>query len=180
MQTVEFKEKIMPLSSRLLRFAGLFLDKREDAEDAVQDVLLKLWEKRDTLARVENMEAFAMQMTRNRCLDKIKTSRTIPMNRDAEMRLTGLSRDHHDTAEWSDTARWVLTLAGKLPEQQKNVIFLRDIEQKEFHEIAEITGLNINALRVNLSRARKQVKEELLKIWENENKRSKNIAAEVL
>lgn len=179
MQINEFKDKVLPLSNKLLRFAGFFLNDREDAQDAIQDVLLKLWEKRETLARVENIEAFSMQMVRNKCLDKIKSSRIVPLNRDTEKMLSDRLQEHYDATEWGDTSALVMNLAGKLPEQQKTVIILRDIEQMEFTEIAGITGMNINALRVNLSRARKQVKDELLKIWENENKRSENITAKI-
>jgi RNA polymerase sigma factor (sigma-70 family) len=179
MQINEFKDKVMPLSNKLLRFAGYFLNDREDAEDVVQDVLLKLWEKRDTLGIVGNLEAFSMQMTRNKCLDKIKSNRVIPMNTEIEKMLSGNSVENHDATEWNDTSALVMDIAGKLPEQQKTAIILRDVEQKEFTEIAEITGMNVNALRVNLSRARKQVRDELLKIWEYENKRSTNIAAKI-
>jgi len=180
MQISEFKEKVIPLSNRLLRFAGFFLEDKEDARDAVQDVLLKLWQKRDTLEKVENMEAFSMQMTRNQCLDKIKGKRTVPIDREIERKFNGYENEQVDFTEWSDTSQLVVTLAGKLPEQQKSVIFLRDIEQLEFTEISRITGMNVNTLRVTLSRARKQVREELLKIWENENKRSENITAKIL
>lgn len=85
----------------------------------------------------------------------------------------------YDVYEWKDSARMVMDLAGKLPEVQKSVIFLRDMEQMEFSEISTITGLNVNAVRVNLSRARKQVREELLKIWENESTRSQSITAKI-
>jgi RNA polymerase sigma factor (sigma-70 family) len=179
MQSIEFNEKIIPLSSKLFRFACSFLDDKEDARDVLQDVLLKLWNNRNSLAKIENTESYAMRMVRNKCLDVLKSSRVMRLKP-----VNGKSSDFHefadyDSYEWKDTTRMVMDLAGKLPEVQKSVIFLRDMEQLEFTEISAITGLNVNAVRVNLSRARKQIREELLKIWENENTRSQSIAAEI-
>lgn len=179
MQIDEFRDKVITLSNRMLRFAGCFLKDEEDARDAVQDVLLKLWQKRENLSGVENIEAFTMQATRNLCLDRIKSRKLVRMNAEAEQKINKLA-DFYDAAEWEDTADHVKKLIGGLPEQQKSVIFLRDIEQMEFAEIAGITGMEPNAIRVSLSRARKQVREQLLKKWENENRRSENIAAKVL
>jgi len=74
----------------------------------------------------------------------------------------------------------VQRLIDRLPGHQRRVIRRRDIGQLEFEEISAITGMNVNAIRVCLSRARKQVREELLKIWEHEERRGKNIGSEVL
>ena len=166
--------------NRLLRYAGCFMKDRDDARDVVQDVLMKLWEKRDHFKKIENPEAFAMQMVRNRCLDKIKGARLVPMNREAEARMNGWAAADGHSSEIRDTVSLVHKMINHLPEQQRMVIHLRDVEQMEFEEIAGITGINVNAVRVSLSRARKQVREELLKIWENEARRGKNIGAEVL
>lgn len=179
MQIEEFTERVLPLKDRLFRFAGCFLKDREDARDAVQDVLMKLWEKRDQLGKIENPEAFLMRMIRNRCLDKVKGSRLVPMNREAEARMEARASEEVNLSERRDTVTLVRKLISALPEQQRTVIHLRDVEQMEFEEIATITGMNVNAARVCLSRARKQVREELLEIWENEERRSKNIAGKV-
>jgi RNA polymerase sigma factor (sigma-70 family) len=168
MQSIEFNEKIIPLSSKLLRFACSFLDNKEDARDVVQDVLLKLWNNRDSLAKIENKESYSMRMIRNKCLDVLKSSRVMKLKPASGNRSDFQEFADYDAYEWKDTTRMVMDLAGKLPEIQKSVIFLRDMEQMDFTEISAITGLNVNAVRVNLSRARKQVREELLKIWENE------------
>jgi RNA polymerase sigma factor (sigma-70 family) len=179
MQTGEFRDKVVSLSNRLLRYAGCFLTDKEDARDAVQDVLLKLWEKRGDLSGVRNIEAFAMQVTRNHCLDKIRATRTIPLKRDVELRFCDSMSEVRDLTEWKDTSEVIKTLVARLPEQQRNVILLRDIEQLEYEEIAGITGMDLNNLRVNLSRARKQIREELLIIWNHEERRSKHLAAKI-
>lgn len=95
------------------------------------------------------------------------------MDEKMEKTLESNENNKADQLEWSDTAAQIKKLIMQLPEQQQTTIFLRDIENYEYNEIAEITGLTENALRANLSRARKKVKDELLKIWKNENDRSK-------
>lgn len=179
MQIEEFTERVLPLKDRLFRFAGCFLKEREDARDVVQDVLMKLWEKRDHLGRIENTEAFLMRMIRNRCLDKVKGSRLVPMNREAEARMEARASEEERLWERRDTVTLVRKLITRLPEQQRTVIHLRDVEQMEFEEIALISGMQVNAVRVCLSRARKQVREELLEIWKNEERRGKNSVGKV-
>jgi RNA polymerase sigma-70 factor (ECF subfamily) len=179
MQESEFKNKIIPLSGKLQRFACFFLENKDDARDVVQEVMLKLWQNRNSLVAVENHEAYAMRMVRNKCLDTLKSARLFKLIKKEDQRNVRQENDDYDVLEWKDTTRLITDLAGRLPELQRSVIFLRDMEQMEFCEISAITGLNVNAVRVSLSRARKQVREELLKIWENENRRSKSITAKV-
>jgi len=143
MEIDEFTEKVLPLKNRLSRFAGSFLKDREDARDAVQDVLMKLWEKRDHLTRIDNLEAFLMRRIRNRCLDKVRGSRLIPMNQEAEVRTNARASDDGSLWERRDTDVLVRELIARLPDQQRTVILLRDLEQMEFEEIAGITGMNV-------------------------------------
>jgi RNA polymerase sigma factor (sigma-70 family) len=179
MQESEFKDKIIPLSSKLHRFAFFFLENGEDARDVVQEVMLKLWQNRNSLEGVENHEAYAMRMTRNKCLDMLKSVRNLKMKTGEGYGFMRNASEDHDSIEWKDTARLVSDLAGRLPEIQKSVIFLRDMEQREYSEISAITGLNVNAVRVTLSRARKQVRDELLKIWDYESRRSNSVTAKI-
>lgn len=154
----------MPLSNKLLCFALHLIQDEEDARDAVQDVFLKLWQKRDSLDLIENMEAFAMRMTRNRCLDLLR-ERSSAAN--GNLRLVRQKKDNfhnlQDEIELSETALLIRKLISLLPDIQQTVMYLRDVEQYEFEEIAKITEMNVNAIRVVLSRARKKVREELLK-----------------
>jgi RNA polymerase sigma-70 factor (ECF subfamily) len=160
----DFKTDVLPIHNKLLRFALQILQDEEQAKDVLQDIFLKLWQKRDELAKVENLEAFAIRMTRNRCLDVIRTRRTVSMEVVKKNKLYGedcLDTDHLESA---DTTSLVKRIIAGLPDLQRTVIQLRDIEQLEYDEIAEATELNVNAIRVNLSRARKKVRDEILKI----------------
>ncbi|NQU54654.1 MAG: sigma-70 family RNA polymerase sigma factor [Bacteroidetes bacterium] len=160
----DFKIKVLPVSKKLLRFATLFLKDEDEAKDVVQDVFLKLWQKRDTLAEIENIEAFAMRMTRNRCLDVIRANKVVPIDAEIDRKMKAETVDVHSKIELSESANQIKMLIGKLPDIQRTVMHLRDIEELSYEEIAEATDIKVNAIRVNLSRARKKVREEFLKL----------------
>lgn len=159
----EFKTKVLPLSNKLMRFATQLLHDEEQARDTIQDVFLKLWQKKDSLREVENMEAFAMRMTRNRCLDLFKAKKPVLAEDYFLKRNSTESRDLQNEIELSESALLVRKLIGNLPDIQRTVMQLRDIEQYEYEEIAHMTDMTVNTIRVNLSRARKKVRDELIK-----------------
>jgi len=160
----DFKTEVLPMSSKLLRFALQILQDEEEAKDVLQDIFLKLWQKRDELEKVENLDAFAMRMTRNRCLDVIKSRRTVSMEGIKKINLADENWSDTDHLENADSVSLVKRIISELPDIQRTIIQLRDIEQLEYEEIAEATEMNVNAIRVNLSRARKKVRDEILKI----------------
>jgi RNA polymerase sigma-70 factor (ECF subfamily) len=160
----DFKTDVLPISSKLLRFALQILQNEEEAKDVLQDVFLKLWQKRDELEKVENLDAFAMRMIRNRCLDVIRSRRTVSLEGMKKIKRTDENNSDTDHLENADSVSLVKRIIAGLPELQRIVIQLRDIEQLEYDEIAEATEMNVNAIRVNLSRARKKVRDEILKI----------------
>jgi len=176
----DFKTSVLPVSKKLLRFATHFLKDEDLARDVVQDVFLKLWQKKETLEEVENIEAFAMRMTRNRCLDVIRANKTIPIDAETDRKLKEKTVDVHSKVELSESANQIKMLINKLPDLQRTVMQLRDIEQLTYNEIAEATDLKVNAIRVNLSRARKKVRDEFLKMNNDENTRSKIFTATLL
>jgi len=173
----DFKTNILPVSKKLLRFATHFLKDEDEAKDVVQDVFLKLWQKRDELEKIENVEAFAMRMTRNRCLDVIRAGKTIPINAETDRRMKEETVDVHNQIEFTESANQIKKLINQLPDLQRTVMYLRDIEQLSYDEIAETTELQLNAIRVNLSRARKKVRDEFLKLNDDGNKKNSRITA---
>ncbi len=152
------------MSNKLLRFAQQILQNDEEAKDVLQDIFLKLWQKRDELDKVENLEAFAMRMMRNRCLDQIRSRRTISIETVRKIVIPAEETKETDHMEITDSIGLVKRIIGELPDMQREIIHLRDIQQLEYSEIAEATQMNVNAIRVNLSRARKKVRDEILKI----------------
>lgn len=176
----DFKTNILPVSKKLLRFATHFLKDDDEAKDAVQDVFLKLWQKRDELEKIENIEAYAMQMTRNRCLDAIRTNRTVAISAETDRKMKEESVDVHLQVEYSESATQIKKLIDKLPDLQRKIMSMRDIEQLSYDEIVETTALQINAIRVNLSRARKKVRDEFLKLNQNGNQQNRKVTSELL
>ena len=167
MDLQEFKIQVFPLRNRLFRLAKRLLDDPEEAKDIVQDVFVKLWNMREKLDEYRSVEAQAVVTTRNMCLDKLKTRRYKLENLD-NLRSEAEEALFEDRKDLSDVVQKIHTIIRTLPEQQQSIIHLRDIEGYEFDEIAEILDMNENAIRVNLSRARKKIREILInsKIYE--------------
>ena len=177
----DFKTSVLPVSKKLLRFATHFLKDEDEAKDVVQDVFLKLWQKKEELVKVENIEAYAMRMTRNRCLDVIRGNKVIPIDNDTDRKLKEETEDVHSKVELSESANQIKRLIEKLPDLQRTIMHYRDIEQLSYDEIEEATGLKVNAIRVNLSRARKKVRDEFLKLNNDDRiKRNTTITATLL
>lgn len=166
MDKTEFKSRVLPVRDTLFRLALSLLKNREEAEDVLQDVLLKLWDRRNRLVRLGNIEAFAVTVTRNHCLDRLKSYRHKNRSGTAIDKLplasTQLLPDRQ--AELGDTMRHMRKAFDQLPENQRLVLHLRDVEHYSYDEIAAVTGQSAGALRVTLSRARKQVREALQNI----------------
>ncbi|HDR52268.1 MAG TPA: sigma-70 family RNA polymerase sigma factor [Mariniphaga anaerophila] len=177
MVTSDFKTRVLPVSKKLLNYAVHFMKDEETAQDVVQDVFLKLWQKKDELDQIENIEAFAMRMTRNRCLDVLRANKVVPIDAETDRKMKQETIDVHSQIELTEAATQVKTLINQLPDVQRQIMHLRDIEQLEYEEIAEMTGLQLNAIRVNLSRARKKVRDQFLKLNSDGNERSKILAA---
>lgn len=176
----DFKTDVLQMSNKLLRFALQILQNEEEAKDVLQDVFLKLWQKRDELAAVENLNAFAMRMIRNRCLDVVRSRRTVSVELMKKSVLPEREVAESDNLENADSVSLVKRIIAGLPDLQRTVIHLRDIEQLEYEEIAEATQMNVNAIRVNLSRARKKVRDEILKIQSYGITENKHIAEQIL
>jgi RNA polymerase sigma-70 factor (ECF subfamily) len=162
MDKTRFNQLMTHLRPKLYRFALAFTKRTDEAEDVVQEIGIKLWERREELDALRSVEAYAMSAVRNRCLDYARS----PHSRTNEL-VEGYDTTHEQTpyqiVEHADMAAFVRQLIERLPEQQKTIIRLRDIEGYELEEIAEILGINEGTVRTNLSRARQKIREELLK-----------------
>jgi len=163
MDAAEFKEKVIPLSGKLFHFARLLLKDHAEAEDSVQEIFLKLWKLRFSLSTYDNLEAFAMKVTRNWCLDRIQAKKPLYI----ESYSPGFDRHSEMDSplgllEKADQMKTVQQIIQALPEQQQTVIQLRDIDGYEYEEIAELMNMNVNAVRVTLSRARNKIREHLI------------------
>ncbi|MGO4911868.1 MULTISPECIES: RNA polymerase sigma factor [unclassified Leeuwenhoekiella] len=162
MNQKEFLARVTPVQDRLYRLAKRLLVSEDEAQDATQEVLIKLWSQRKKMNKLRSIEAFAVTMTKNYCLDKLKAKSSSNL----QLVHTNYEDQHYNTvrqSEVSDSVAWVYKLMNDLPEQQRMILHLRDVEQFTNSEIAEELELNETAVRVALSRARKTIREELLK-----------------
>lgn len=161
MDQKEFTKTVMPFKDRLYRLAKRILVSTDEAEDAVQEVLFKLWKGKGNLENYKSPEAYALTMTKNYCLDRLKSKQA------ANLKIVHsnypTSEDIEGKIDANDGVALVFKIMESLPEQQRIVFQLRDVEQLEFSEIAKIMDSNETAIRVGLSRARKTIREELLK-----------------
>lgn len=164
MRSSEFKLLVLPHSSRIYRLAFRLLGNREEAEDAVQDVYLKLWKMRTELPKYNSIEAFAVRVTRNHCLDMIR-KRRVSHEIDEEKPEENIieKKDPSEMLEQKEEMTMINSMINSLGEPQRTLIYYRHIEGKEYHEIASITEMTENSIRVSISRARKQLKEMLQK-----------------
>lgn len=160
-----FKQRILPVQNRLFRLATLFLRNHEDAEDALQDVMMRLWDNRQQLDTYQSVEALAVQMTKNLCLDRLKAhDRRKPVDNAELGNVPADQLSPYRQTELTDSASQMRRLIDELPEAQKLVLHLRDVEEYSFEEIEQVTGLSINTIRVTLSRARQRVREGYTKV----------------
>ena len=161
MKQSEFLNVVMPFKDKLFRLAKRLLVSREEAEDATQEILMKLWSKNESIGEYNNIEAFAMTMTKNFCLDRLKSKQA------SNLKLVHSNYSDDNTSlqkqvEAKDSLSWVEKIMEELPEQQKMVLQLRDVEEYDFDEIGELLNMKPTAIRVTLSRARKTVREKLM------------------
>lgn len=168
MKAEEFKTTIVPLTGKLYRLALRFLGDTAEAQDAVQESFAKLWNMRERLATVNNIEAFATAVLRNYCLDKLKTNHSVPWDTNHEKFTKIFPESIEERFIDKDTAQVMKEFIQKLPEQQREILMMRDVEGLEFEEIQKITKTNLNHIRVTLSRARKTVRDEMLRLFNYE------------
>jgi RNA polymerase sigma-70 factor (ECF subfamily) len=161
MSPEQFKIMVLPLQKKMYSYSFRLLGNSEDAKDAVQEVFIKLWNRKETLEEYRSLEAFAMRVTRNHCLDKIKAKKPeVREEKDLPQKeADGSTPD--DLLERKEIKNRIKQIIKDLPESQQSVIHLRDIEGYEFEEMAEILNMNVNNIRVLLSRARKAVRRSL-------------------
>ncbi|MFT7428441.1 MAG: RNA polymerase sigma factor (sigma-70 family) [Nonlabens sp.] len=156
----EVQKKMYFLSKRLLT-------SHEEAADAVQEVMVRLWEKRFQLDEVRNKEAYAMQMVKNYSLDRLKSKQAshlkiVHSNYDSE------ERNIEGELERLGKIKLVQNMINELPEQYKVIIQLRDIQGYDFEAIENIMNMKATAVRVGLSRARKMLKEKIEEQYKTE------------
>lgn len=129
-----------------------------EAEDLVQEVFLKLWMQRDRLPQMDSEEAYCVRMVRNVFLDRRRSARLLLSGEPVAECPAVADDDVAAHTELCDLAARARMLMDRLPEQQRTVMMLKDVDDCTYEEVAERTGLTPGNLRVVLSRARKTIR----------------------
>lgn len=162
MELERFKTLMMPLREKLQICARSILSNDVDAEDAVQETYLRLWNVRSQLDSHPNPHGFAMQTVKNICIDKTRSNKPKISLENANV-VEG-SIDPYTYTEQCDNMQIIRNIIDTLSELQRKIMLMRDIEGYELNEIADIIGSEAAAVRVNLSRARKKVRDTYIGI----------------
>jgi RNA polymerase sigma-70 factor (ECF subfamily) len=163
MKKISFRTDVLPLKNELFRLALRITLNREDAEDVVQETMIRVWNRRDQWEQIESIEAFCTTICRNLALDKTKRA----SNQDASLDNEGHDAPDHsysanpeEQAVQRDRVERVRRLMDLLPEKQRTCMQLRDMEGKAYKEIAQVMGITEQQVKVNIFRARQTIKEK--------------------
>ncbi len=181
MKKIDFRTDILPLKNELYRLALRITLNSAEAEDVVQETMIKVWKRRDRWGEIESIEAFCLAICRNLARDKAKRADNRVLSTDAagspaddgagyadgrregiDSAATSLSANPEAQAERQDSIALVKRLIDSLPEKQRSVMQLRDIEGKPYKEIAGILGISEEQVKVNLFRARQTIKKKYI------------------
>lgn len=158
-----FQQHVFPNRHRLYRLALRITGNVQEAEDVVQEVMEKVWKSSaPQTAAIKNWEAWCIVLTRNLALDKNQQQaqrRTAPL--DGVLERTAGGTDPARSAEANDLTARIRQMIQELPEKQRLVMHLRDIEERSYEEIAELLDISMDQVKVNLHRARKIIREKL-------------------
>ena len=154
----QFVKEVMPFSEKVYRLSFRFLKDPELAKDMVQNIFCKLWDHRAKLEELNSKEGYIIRMTKNACLDKIKLRKV----KTEILNHHKVTTPNYDSTEYVEVAKKVIET---LPEKQRRIIQLRDVEGFSFDEISKLMELPLNNIRVSLSIARKKVRMEIQKIY---------------
>jgi RNA polymerase sigma-70 factor (ECF subfamily) len=163
MEQEQFKQEVLPLRAQLLFYAQRLVGDLEDAEDVIQEVFLKLWYMRDELGDYTSVPALSVQITKRLCLNHIKGRQRRQEGLDIMEPASDLPTPDAQM-EQKDSVAQVMRIIDCLPGLQQSILRMRHIDGMDVEGIAELTGSTPEAVRMNLSRARKKVKEMFFKM----------------
>ena len=165
MKKVSFRNDVLPLKNQLFRLALRITLSREEAEDIVQDTMIKVWDKRYEWSNIDSIEAYSLRICRNLSLDRLKKrDNQNDSFEEEQLDTVHTSSTPQDRLIDQDRLRVVKEIVDSLPEKQRSCMQLRDFEGKQYKEIADILGITEEQVKVNIFRARQAVKQRFQKI----------------
>lgn len=166
MKTISFRNDVLPLKNELYRLALRITLNPAEAEDVVQDTLIKVWDKRDQWNEIDSIEAFSLVICRNLALDKNKKKGHDNLSIEEETNIEPVASASNPLEQTlqNDRIEQVRRLINELPEKQRSCIQLRDFEGKSYKEVAEVLGITEEQVKVNIFRARQTIKQRFEKL----------------
>ncbi len=165
MKNIIFRDDILPLKNQLFRLALRITLNRFEAEDIVQDTLIKVWNRRSDWEDIDSIEAFSLTICRNLSLDRIKKKENDNNSLEDVKGVEPLSSSNpQDRMIQADRVNLIRQIVDSLPEKQRSCMQLRDFEGKSYKEIAVILDITEEQVKVNIFRARQAVKQRYLKL----------------
>ncbi len=153
----------LPFKDKLYRFALNIVGNTFDAEDIMQELMIKIWNRMDQFKEIDNKEAWCMTVTRNMAIDKTRSKKVASLDISEYHHLKDSDITQDKKMENDERFGNIMSLVNQLPEKQKMIIHLRDVEGYTYQEIADMTETTLDFVKVSLHRARKTLKEQLLK-----------------
>ena len=165
MKQISFQTDILPLKNDLYRMALRITMNAAEAEDVVQETMMKVWNRRDQWEQIESIEAFCLTICRNLSLDKVRRMDNQTQSLDAayDPKDLDVSSNPEEQAIQSDRIRLVRQMISQLPEKQRSCMQLRDMEGKSYKDIATILDITEEQVKVNIFRARQTIREKFKK-----------------
>lgn len=165
MKKVSFRNDVLPLKNELFRLALRITLNRVEAEDIVQDTLIKVWDRRFEWESIDSIEAFSLTVCRNLSLDRLrKKENSNDSLEDVNIAEPVASSNPQDRMIQEDRVSLVRQIIDSLPEKQRSCRQLRDFEGKSYKEIAQVLDITEEQVKVNIFRARQMVKQKYLKL----------------
>ena len=166
MKAVSFQSDILPLKNELFRMALRITQNREEAEDVVQETMLKVWNRREQWAQLESIEAFCLTICRNLSLDKLRRMDNQAQSLGDDIDPTDHSHGSNpeQVAIQNERSEMIHKIINELPERLRTCMQLRDIEGKSYRDIAAILDITEQQVKVNIFRARQDVREKYIMI----------------
>ncbi len=161
MKIISFQTDILPLKNELFRLALRITQNRFEAEDVVQETMLKVWKGRSEWDKIDNIEAYCLTVCRNLSLDKMRhmDNQVQNIEQESEPADQSYSANPEEQAVQHDRLQLVRQLISQLPEKQRTCMQLRDVEGKSYRDIANIIGISEEQVKVNIFRARQTIRE---------------------
>lgn len=164
MQEISFRKDILPLKDKLFRLALRITFDRAEAEDVVQETLIRVWNKRDEWRQFGSIEAYCLTVAKNLAIDRSERKDAQTVSLTPEVEQMAEVADPYEKLVNKERLALVHRLMNELPEKQRLIMQLRDVEGKSYKEIAVVLNLTEEQVKVNLFRARQKVKQKFIDI----------------